>query len=117
MNSLTIKLGEQDYVIKEFTLGTLENVQAYVMEDPGGVSKNPRGESARNINILSSALVQDHPDLTPDVLRGKRLGGTIQSVAKAVNEVLRFGGFLTEEAAPAGEASPGEDPARAEPTA
>lgn len=114
MNTLNIKIGETEYTIKEFTLGTLENLQEVVLTATAGLDSNPREEFTRHINILSTALVQDYPDLTPDGLRTRRIGGTIQTVAAAVREVMRFAGFVVAAEAIAEGASPGEAPARAE---
>ena len=107
MKSITIKLGDRTFEIKEFTIGQVEQIHDVLQQ----ARESNHRRSATNRELIAVALSEDHKEVTAESLKAIRVPD-IQQLAAAADEILRFGGWvLPEQAKVAGESKPGEAPA------
>lgn len=105
MDFITIKIAGQDYKIQSLTIQQLEDLHVglFDAEEP---KQGARGEAKtvwdRNVEIISVALSEDHPEMTPEKVRKMRFG-TLQNAKDIVAKILKFSGLVTVEETPSGE--------------
>src|SRR5271168_2106365 len=106
---IEVKL-DQIYRVLPFTIGQLEALHLGVMvPDSPDARENLKNLYERNIGVIVTALQQDNPAVTADVVRKLRAGNT-QVVRTAVDDILIFAGIFKRvdptqsQEAPSGEA-------------
>ena len=99
MQSITITLAGQQYVIQELTLGQLEDIHTEMgqLGSHGNTWQYWR-------RVIWIGLSIDHSQVTEESLSKMRLG-TVEAVKSAADSIIVFGGFKVKaEADTAGEA-------------
>lgn len=107
---IEIKL-DQSYKVYPFTIGQLEALHLGVMvPDSPDPRENLRLLYERNVGVIVTALQQDNPTVTTEVVRKLRVGSA-QVIREAVDDILIFAGIFKRvdptqpQEAPSGEAA------------
>ena len=104
METLTITLAGQKFVIQPLTVGQLQDLHVGVVETASDEpAEGVRQYWTRNIKLISIALSEAHPNMTEDTIRKMRLG-TLPAVKQAVEEILIFAGIWVKKESKSGEA-------------
>lgn len=116
MDSITITLAEKQFSIQPLTVGQLEEMHVGLLLPPNAdPSEGVKDWWQQTREIIVTALCEDHPDMTMDVVKKMRLG-TLKVVRETREQILIFAGFQDKpkEGTPQGEAPQGEATAAAE---
>src|SRR5262245_45270444 len=102
MESITVTLAGKPYTVSQLTLGQLRDLAIGVtLPDTPDPQDVVRRSFDRAVAVISTALVVDHTDMTPDALYKMRIS---RDEMRAANDaVLRFSGLLPAKEAPPGE--------------
>lgn len=94
MDSITITLGDKTYPVPQLTLGQLRDLAIGVtLPDVTDPQEAVRRSFDRAVNVISTALREDHPDMTPEAIYKTR-GITNAQMREANDAILRHSGLI-----------------------
>lgn len=114
MDSITIHIGDQSYAVPQLNLGQLRDLAIGVtLPDVADPQEAVRRAYDRAVSVISTALREEHPELTPDALY--KIKGFSSAQMRAANDaILRHSGLIrTTPGEPAAEPPSGEAPGAA----
>jgi hypothetical protein len=94
--TLDIAIEDKTYTIQALTIDQLEALHVGVARPP---SDDPVAELWKhNREVIATALSNDYPEMTMEVLGRKRLG-TVQAVKQIAEDILKFSGLTLRRSA------------------
>ncbi len=92
-DSLTIHLGAREFTVQPLTIGQLRDLHVGAAQS---MAEGIADVWDRNIRIIVTALKEDHPDVTSDVIMKLR-GVTFDEITAAVRAIFNFSGLVKQE--------------------
>lgn len=113
MDSITITLGDKTYDIPQLNLGQLRDLAIGVtLPDVPDPQEAVRRSFDRAVAVISTALREEHPEMTPEQIYKTR-GITNLQMRQANDAILTHSGLISAPATNGAAASSGEAPGAA----
>lgn len=113
MESITITLGDKTYTVPQLTLGQLRDLAIGVtLPDVSDPQEAVRRSFDRAVNVISTALREENPEMTPEAIYKTR-GITNAQMREANDAILQHSGLIPAKVEPPAGSPSGEAPGAA----
>jgi hypothetical protein len=114
MDSITITLGDKAYAVPQLNLGQLRDLAIGVtLPDVTDPQEAVRRSFDRAVNVISTGLREEHPEMTPEAIYKIR-GLTSAQMREANDAILKHSGLISAKKEPSPQETPsGEAPGAA----